>query len=286
MSAEGTVSREREFLFSDEDFLSLRELVREVAGITLSEAKRELVYGRLSRRLRALGMESFRDYRDLLAGPQGKEELGAFTNAVTTNLTSFFRENHHFEYLRQHVLAPMAEGHGRQRRLRIWSAGCSSGEEPYSIAMTIAETLPDWQKLDIRILATDLDTDVLARASSGIYAEDRVRGLGQRRISQFFEPVEQPRGTAYRFDAKLAGLISFRQLNLMHALPMRGPLDVIFCRNVIIYFDKDTQRGLFARLAPLQSPDALLFLGHSETLFKVSDAWQLIGKTVYRRARD
>jgi len=285
MIAPAETARIREFEFSDEDFRSLRELVREVSGITLSEAKRELVYGRLSRRLRALGLTSFRDYRALLAGPEGKEEIGEFTNAVTTNLTSFFRENHHFEYLRDHVLAPLADGASRRRRVRLWSAGCSTGEEPYSIAMTIAETLPDWQRHDIRILATDLDTDVLRRAATGIYTEDRVRGLSQRRRQTYFTPVQEKGGTAYRFDPQLAGLISFRQLNLMHPLPMRGPLDAIFCRNVVIYFDKDTQRQLFTRMAPLQAPDALLFLGHSESLFKVSDAWDLIGKTIYRRTR-
>ncbi len=260
--------------------------MRQVSGITLSEAKRELVYGRLSRRLRTLGMSSFRDYRALLAGPEGKKEMGEFTNAVTTNLTSFFRENHHFDYFRQHVLEPMAEGAARRRRLRVWSSACSTGEEPYSIAMTIAETLPDWQKLDIKILATDLDTDVLQRAAAGIYAEDRVRGLAPRRLSTFFKPVQEKTREAYRFDPQLAGLISFRQLNLMNPLPMRGPIDAIFCRNVIIYFDKDTQRELFTRIAPLQSADALLFLGHSESLFKVSDAYDLIGKTIYRRTKD
>lgn len=279
-------ARMREFEFSDEDFRSLRDLVRQVSGITLSEAKRELVYGRLSRRLRVLGMSSFREYRTLLAGPEGGMEMGEFTNAVTTNLTSFFRENHHFEYFREHVLQPMVAGAGRRRRLRVWSAGCSTGEEPYSLAMTIAETLPDWQKLDIRILATDLDTDVLQRAATGVYAADRVRSLAPRRLSTFFSPVQDKGREAYQFDRQLAGLISFRQLNLMDRLPMRGPIDSIFCRNVIIYFDKDTQRELFTRIAPLQSQDALLFLGHSESLFKVSDAYDLIGKTVYRRTKD
>jgi chemotaxis protein methyltransferase CheR len=169
--------------------------------------------------------------------------------------------------------------------LRLWSAGCSSGEEPYSIAMTIAETLPDWQKYDIRILATDLDTDVLERARSGVYPDDRVRGMEPSRIKRFFTPVAGER-PAWRFDPQLASLISFRQLNLMHQLPMRGPLDAIFCRNVIIYFDKETQRDLFTRIAPLQAPDALLFLGHSESLFKVSEAYDLIGKTIYRRVKE
>jgi chemotaxis protein methyltransferase CheR len=276
----------REFEFSDDDFSSLRALVREVTGITLSETKRELVYGRLSRRLRALNLNSFREYRDLLSGSNAKEELGEFTNAVTTNLTSFFRESHHFDYLRQNLLAPLAEGAARGRRLRIWSAGCSSGEEPYSIAMTIAETLPDWQKLDIRILATDLDTEVLGRAQNGFYAEDRVAGLPQKRVSTWFAPATVDGRSGYRIDSRLAGLITFRQLNLMHPLPMHGPLDAIFCRNVVIYFDKDTQRGLFSRVAPLQHPGSLLFLGHSESLFKVSEAYELIGKTIYRRARN
>ena len=286
MSVASPATRTREFDFSDDDFRSLRDLVRATTGITLSEAKRELIYGRLSRRLRALGMSSFREYRNLLASAEGKAEMGEFSNAVTTNLTSFFRENHHFEYFRQHVLAPMAEGASRRRRLRVWSAACSTGEEPYSIAMTIAETIPDWQKLDIKILATDLDTDVLARAASGLYSEDRVRGLAPRRLATFFKPATDHGRQAHKFDPQLASLISFRQLNLMHALPMRGPIDAIFCRNVIIYFDKDTQRELFTRIAPLQPTDALLFLGHSESLFKVSDAYDLIGKTIYRRVKD
>lgn len=277
--------RAREFEFSDEDFRALRSLVREVTGITLSEAKRELVYGRLSRRLRVLGLSSFRQYRELLSGPQGKDELSEFANAVTTNLTSFFREAHHFEYLREQLLLPLAGAAGRGPRVRIWSAGCSTGEEPYSIAMTIAETLPDWHRRDIRILATDLDTEVLARASAGVYGEERVAGMSSRRLSTWFTRLNpNDRGRAmYRIDPRLAGLVTFRQLNLMHPLPMRGPLDVIFCRNVIIYFDKETQRQMFRRLAPLQRPGDLLFLGHSEGLFKVSSDWSLVGRTVYRR---
>jgi len=275
--------KRREFAFSDDDFNSLRKLVREVSGITLSDNKRELVYGRLSRRLRALDLDSFREYRDLLASEGGARELTEFTNAVTTNLTSFFRENHHFEYLANNILKPRADNPLANRRIRIWSAGCSSGEEPYSIAMTIAETLPDWQRWDIKILATDLDSEVLARGAAGLYKEDRVRGMSPRRLSKFFTEKATPGGKQYQFDPELASLISFRQLNLMEALPMRGPLDVVFCRNVVIYFDKDTQRELFARFAPLQRPGDILFLGHSESLFKVSEAWSLIGKTIYRR---
>jgi chemotaxis protein methyltransferase CheR len=274
------IARVREFAFGDEDFKSLRDLVREVTGITLADSKRELVYGRLSRRLRALDLASFREYRALLAGPAGHAEMSEFTNAVTTNLTAFFRESHHFDFLKSEVLLPMAAG---PRRLRIWSAGCSTGEEPYSIAMTVAESLPDWQRRDIRVLATDLDSDVLARGKQGLYREDRVRTLTPRRRSTFFTPATGSGAEGSQVRPELASMITFRQLNLMHALPMSGPLDVIFCRNVIIYFDKETQRKLFERIAKLQRPGDLLFLGHSESLFKVSEAYTLIGKTIYRR---
>ncbi|MEY4762617.1 MAG: hypothetical protein RLZZ200_2473, partial [Pseudomonadota bacterium] len=238
---------------------------------------------RLSRRLRALDLDSFREYRDLLASPAGSGELIEFTNAVTTNLTSFFRENHHFEYLANNILKPLADNPMSNRRLRIWSSACSSGEEPYSIAMTVVETLPDWQRWDIKILATDLDSEVLGRGKAGLYKEDRVRGMNPRRLSKFFTEKSGPAGKQYQFDPDVAQMISFRQLNLMEPLPMRGPIDVIFCRNVVIYFDKDTQRELFARFAPLQRPGDIMFLGHSESLFKVSESWSLIGKTIYRR---
>jgi chemotaxis protein methyltransferase CheR len=278
-----TSGREREFAFGDEDFNSLRSLVREVTGITLADSKRELVYGRLSRRLRALGLSSFRDYRALLGSDAGKNEIIEFTNAVTTNLTAFFRENHHFDYLRDNFLLPRAAKANASRRVRIWSAGCSTGEEPYSIAMTVAESLPDWQRWDIKILATDLDSDVLARGKSRQYREDRIKGIAPRRLAKFFEEKRSNGAVHYEVASELAAMIAFRQLNLMHTLPMQGPLDVIFCRNVVIYFDKDTQRQLFARVAKLQRPGDLLFLGHSESLFKVSEDYTLIGKTIYRR---
>lgn len=275
-------ARLREFDFSDEDFNSLRALVRKHTGISLSDAKRELVYGRLSRRLRALGLDSFRDYRTVLSADPEGQEMVEFCNAITTNLTSFFRESHHFDYLREQILAPLASRPPGQR-LRIWSAGCSTGEEPYSIAMTIRESLPDANLHDIRILATDLDSDVLARGRKGAYAEDRIKGMSPARTSTFFR--EQLEGTMLRFTVTphVRDLITFKQLNLMHELPMRGPMDVIFCRNVVIYFDKETQRDLFRRFACLQRPGDVLFLGHSESMFKVSDDYTLVGRTIYRR---
>jgi chemotaxis protein methyltransferase CheR len=276
-------ARAREFHFTDADFIALRTLVKEMTGISLAESKRELVYGRVSRRLRALGLGTFGEYRELLESGDG-QELVAFCNALTTNLTSFFRESHHFDYLRDEFLAARRNSGRRSDRIRIWSSACSSGEEPYSIAMTIIEAIPDWQKWDIKILATDLDSDILARAKRGNYTADRVKGFPPTRLARFFTESREGAEPTYQVIPDLASLITFKQINLMHDLPMPGPLDAIFCRNVVIYFDKDTQRALFARIAKLQQPGNLLFLGHSETLFKVSDDYALIGRTVYRRS--
>jgi len=285
MSLTGTAviaPRDREFSFEEADFIALRDLVREVTGISLTDAKRELVYGRIARRLRVLGLGSFAAYRELLRSDTGGE-LVEFCNAMTTNLTAFFREGHHFEALREVLLLPRVADAHASRRLRLWCAGCSSGEEPYSLAMTLCEAIPDWKRWDIRILATDIDSQILATAARGVYPQDRIKGLSPQRLRSFFTELEGERGPLYQVSPELAGLITFKQLNLMDPLPMSGPLDAIFCRNVIIYFDKETQRNLFARIAPLQRSGDLLFLGHSESLFKVSDAYALLGRTAYRR---
>ena len=281
-SASSAAGPEREFPFSDADFRFLRDVVKAETGISLNEAKRELVYGRVSRRIRALGLKGFAAYRELLCSGD-PQEFVEFTNALTTNLTSFFREPHHFDYLRDRFLLPRASDRSASRRIRIWSSACSTGEEPYSIAMTVIEALPEWRKWDIRILATDLDSAVLAHAKAGRYPADRLRGLADRRVAQHFREIRQGGESCYQVLPEVAGLVTFKQLNLMHPLPMSGPLDVIFCRNVVIYFDKDTQRDLFARLSKLQRPGDLLMLGHSENLFKVCDDYALIGKTIYRR---
>jgi chemotaxis protein methyltransferase CheR len=275
--------RAREFEFDHQDFLALRTLIKKMTGITLADSKEELVYGRVSRRLRSLGLSSFSEYRQRLEfGDQA--ELVEFCNAMTTNLTAFFRESHHFDYLRDHLLLPRLADRDGTRRMRIWSAACSTGEEAYSIAMTVCENIPDWRRWDIKILATDLDSKVLARAQHGVYAQDRVKGLHAKRLTQFFTTHRDTGKEVYEVAPDLKQLITFKQLNLMHDLPMSGPFDAIVCRNVIIYFDKDTQRELFARIARLQRRDDLLFLGHSESLFRVTNAYALIGKTIYRRA--
>jgi chemotaxis protein methyltransferase CheR len=272
----------REFEFGDEDFQALRKLVREVTGISLSEQKRELVYGRLARRLRALNLRTFREYRQLLAGDIDGE-LVQFCNAITTNLTAFFREPHHFEHLKSEVLTPLLHRASGTRRVRIWSAGCSTGEEPYSIAMTVLETVKDIERWDIRILATDLDSEVLDKASRGVYAAERLRLLSPERRERFFMPHPHGREPCFEVRPELRRLITVKQLNLMHPFPHKGPLDAVFCRNVVIYFDKDTQRDLISRLCRLQRPGDVLFLGHSETLFKVSTDYTLVGRTIYRR---
>jgi len=281
-SGVGREDTEHEFELRDEDFSALRTLVKAHTGINIGPEKRALIYSRLARRVRALGLENFRQYRELLERDDGVE-LGEFRDAITTNLTSFFREPHHFAYLRENVLRPWMAARGGGRKLRIWSAGCSTGEEPYSIAMTIVETLGDLRGRDVRILATDLDSQVLASAASGCYTEARMGGLGAERRERFFVrglPESRP---GYTAAASLRDLITFKQLNLMDELPMKGPLDVIFCRNVIIYFDKDTQRGLLGRLAGKQQPGHLLFLGHSENVTRLGGSYLLLGDTVYRR---
>ena len=278
---DATANRLREFAFDEEDFQQLRTLVKSLTGINLGEHKRELVYSRLARRLRALQLRSFADYRELLT--RDERELTELCNAITTNLTAFFREPHHFQYLRDAWLTPLSAARADARRLRIWSAACSSGEEAYSIAMTVLETLPDPAHWDVRILATDLDSEMLARARRGIYPPQRLQGVSPRRLQRFFVEHCENGAVSRRIAPEVAALVTFKQLNLMRALPMKGPLDAVFCRNVVIYFDKETQRDLFARIARLQRPGDLLFLGHSESLFKVSESYALIGKSIYRR---
>jgi chemotaxis protein methyltransferase CheR len=277
-----TLAGSADFELTDTQFHRIRALVREHTGISLSDAKRQLVYGRLSRRLRALKLESFGEYLELLE--QGSaNEIEEFTNAITTNLTSFFREPHHFEYLGSDVLPQLIARDTGARRARIWCCAASTGEEPYSIAMVLREAKDLLTGFDVKILATDLDSAVLATAAAGVYNAERLQSMNSTRVSRFFQRGSGANAGKFRAQDELRNLITFKQLNLMHAWPVRGPFDAIFCRNVIIYFDKDTQRTLFERMAALQRPGDFLFLGHSESLYRVSDKYDLVGKTVYRR---
>ena len=272
-----------EFEFSDQDFQRIRRIINQVAGISLADGKRELVYSRLSRRLRQRGFRRFADYCDYLEPGDDEDELREFVNALTTNLTSFFREPHHFEFLANELLPALMRSRGlNNRRIRIWSAGCSTGEEPYSIAIVLREVLPNvgW---DAKILATDLDSNVLATAERGIYEWSRVKDLSESRLRRWFQKGRNAQAGWVRVAPALRDLITFRQLNLMNDWPMRGPFDLIFCRNVVIYFDKATQAVLFERYADILVERGHLFVGHSESLFKVTERFVPLGKTIYQR---
>lgn len=280
------LGRTREFAFKEAHFRQISQLITERTGIRLSDSKRDMVYSRLARRLRQLGLKDFGSYLERVEADETGEEVTRLVNALTTNLTSFFRENHHFDYLGRQFLPQLRTLNGGRRRLRIWSAGCSSGEEPYSIAMTVAEALPDLAQWDVRILATDLDSDMVATGAAGIYPAARVEGMGTARLRRWFLRGTGARAGLYRVKPALAQMVSFRQLNLLESWPFRGPFDAIFCRNVVIYFDKAVQRRLFARYADLLAPHGRLFIGHSESLFKVSERFQSLGRTIYRKADD
>lgn len=274
---------EKEFPFTDNDFRYIQNLVGERTGIVLTDIKRMMVYSRIARRIRHCGVNDFSEYCDLLkAGDES--ELISFTNAITTNLTSFFREPHHFEYLSETVL-PEIEKNKRDKKIRIWSAGCSSGEEPYSIAMTVLDYFkykPEW---DIKILASDLDFDMVERAASGVYKEDRVTGLDKKHLRNYVKKGKGKHQGDVRMDSRLMDMITFKQLNLLHEWPFSGPFDFMFCRNVVIYFNKETQKDLFDRYADHMPDNAALFIGHSESLFKVTDRFKSIGRTIYRKVK-
>jgi chemotaxis protein methyltransferase CheR len=269
----------REFSFTDEDFQQVVTLVRGYTGIALADSKRELVYGRLVRRLRALRVRSFGEYlQQLEKGDQA--ELQQFCNAITTNLTAFFRENHHFEFLAKQLVPTILRRNAARRRIRIWSAGCSTGEEPYSVAIVLQESIQELRNWDVRILATDLDSNVLAHGQNGVYDADRFEKMDAERQRRWFS-----RGADGRFTASehLRGMISFKPLNLIGPWPFNGPFDLILCRNVMIYFGRDTQRDIVERMAERQSVGDYLFLGHSESLLNVSNRYTLEGQTIHRK---
>jgi len=270
----------REFAFTSKDFKYLCQLVDQHTGIQLAEGKEDMLYGRLSRRIRKLGLGSFQAYIDLLEKDESSDEFGEFINAVTTNLTSFFRERHHFDYLKNTLLPALIKKNSVSRRIRIWSAGSSTGEEPYSIAMIVAETMPPgW---DVKILATDLDTDVLAHGARGIYDDSRVEDLDKSVVKRWFVKNSNQPGKV-RVKPELQALIYFRHLNLLQDWPMKGPIDIIFCRNVIIYFDLPTKQKLVDRYADMLPDDGHLFLGHSEAMNNMSNRFSLCGKSVYSK---
>ncbi|WP_024890261.1 CheR family methyltransferase [Luteimonas huabeiensis] len=272
----------REFPFHDRDFRRVCELIRRHAGIALGPAKRDMVYGRLSRRLRALGVDSFRAYLDRIEHGDDDDELQAFVNALTTNLTAFFREPHHFERLREELRA--RAGAPAPQPLPLWSCAASTGEEPYSMAIAACEAFGSLAP-PVRILATDIDTQVLAAAAQGVYPLERVAGLEPALLRRYFLRGAGPQAGRCRIRPELRALVEFRPLNLL-APRYDAPHGIValFCRNVMIYFDKPTQRGILARLVPHLAEDGLLYTGHSENYLHAGDLIRPCGRTLYRRA--
>ncbi|MEL6476596.1 MAG: protein-glutamate O-methyltransferase [Pseudomonadota bacterium] len=260
---------------TSEQFSRVAALVFSLTGIVLKEHKMQMVHARLMRRMRSLKIPRFEDYIALVESKNAGDEIEQFINAVTTNLTSFFREDHHFEHLESEILTPLANQGAN--RVRIWSAGCSTGEEPYSIAMTVLTGQPrsNW---DLRILATDLDTNVLAHASAGLYRNDKTEAIPER-----YRKYTRQQADGLEMSAEAKRLITFRQLNLLETWPVSGPFDAIFCRNVMIYFEADTKADLVERFARLLAPHGALYLGHSESLLGTHPLLMRDGQTTYRR---
>lgn len=269
----------REFRMTDNNFTVIKDLVYQSSGIVLGEHKREMVYSRLSRRLRALKLNNFDQYCSYLAN-QNNEELSHFINAITTNLTSFFREKHHFDFIKQTVIPKLLAQSKQTNRIRVWSAGCSSGEEPYTIAITMAHAFPkpSW---DFKILATDLDSNVLNKAKTGIYPNQALEGLPESIKRTGF--VYNKQLNQYKIKPSVAQSIHFKRLNLLEKWPMTGKFDIIFCRNVVIYFDNETKNNLINRYANLLKPGGYLFLGHSETMSREISDFNALGHTIYQR---
>ncbi|BBV65484.1 MULTISPECIES: protein-glutamate O-methyltransferase CheR [Kluyvera] len=259
---------------TDGQFRRICQLIYQRAGIVLADHKRDMVYNRLVRRLRTLNLDDFGHYLSLLEANGDSPEWQAFINSLTTNLTAFFREAHHFPTLAEHAAR-------RQGEYRVWSAAASTGEEPYSIAITLADTLGTapgrW-----KVFASDIDTEVLEKAQSGIYRMDELKTLSQQQLQRYFMRGTGPHSGLVRVRSELANYVDFSTLNLLNAhYNIPGPFDAIFCRNVMIYFDKTTQQEILKRFVPLLKPDGLLFAGHSENFSHLAREFSLRGQTVY-----
>jgi chemotaxis protein methyltransferase CheR len=268
----------REFEFTDQDFQRIRKLIHERAGIALGENKQELVYSRLARRLRATAMSSFAEYLDKLQRGDAAE-WEAFTNSLTTNLTSFFREPHHFPLLAEHL-----RKQDRSRALTLWCSASSTGEEAYSMAMTAVEALGGYDH-PVHIIASDLDTKVLQTAREGRYKADAVAKLSPQQVERFFLRCTGEHAGYMQVKPELQKMIDFRCINLLSSVwPIHAPVDAIFCRNVMIYFDKETQLSILKKFAPLLRDNGLLFAGHSENFYHAAALFKLRGNTVYELA--
>jgi chemotaxis protein methyltransferase CheR len=279
-AAAGAATRaraQREFAFEDRDFQRVVRLIRDRAGIHLGDHKRDMAYSRLSRRLRALGLERFEDYLALVEGGEPAEQQ-EFVNALTTNLTSFFREAHHFDALAAHL---RASGRGPHT---LWCCAASTGEEPWSMAIAACEAFGTATP-PVRILASDIDTAVLETAARGVYPVERIADLSAERRHRFFQRGTGPNAGLCRVKPALRALVAFRPINLLGGDPgLRGGFAAVFCRNVMIYFDKPTQHEVLRRIVPLMAPGGLLFAGHSESFNHALDVVAPCGRTTYRAA--
>jgi chemotaxis protein methyltransferase CheR len=274
-----------EFPFTEADFQTLAGIVYERSGIVLAANKRAMAYARLAQRLRTLGLRSFRDYCSLLKSSKDKREIGFLIIAMTTNLTKFFREPHHFDHFRKLVLPEIVNAARATRpRIRVWSAGCSSGEEPYSIAMSaLLAQKETGQACDIDILGTDLDTAMLQKAKSATYSPSCLSEVPQDMRERFFEPLLAEKAGGIPLKKNVCSLVTFKEMNLLGYWPAGWNFDVIFCRNVMIYFDAKTKAALVKRFHSALNDGGWLYVGHSESLFDHQSRFKLCGRTIYRK---
>lgn len=270
---------------TEKQFSEISALVKRMAGINLGKSKMELVKSRLNKRLRELGMRSYKEYIEYLKTKADESEITLMLDAISTNLTSFFREEDHFDYLVKNVLKRrIASADKTGHKIRIWSAGCSSGEEPYTLSIVLNETIPNLKAWDAKILATDLSTKVLKKGKKGVYDEERIKTVPPIMRSKYFTCIKDKKPRIYQVNSNLSSLVHFARLNLMENWPMKGPFDVIFCRNVMIYFDKDTQEKLINRYYDLLGPGGTLFTGHSESLAGIKHKFKYVKATIYEKS--
>lgn len=274
---------EGEFLLTATDFRKIAQILHTHAGIHLPEGKAALVYSRLAKRLRALGLRTFRDYCRLVEAAEGVDERQAMTAALTTNVTRFMREPHHFQHLEEEVMPELARRARAGERIRLWSAACSNGQEPYSMAITVLTVLPEAAELDVKILATDIDPNMIADGRLGRYGDDALGPLSLSARRRWFEKAHGEAGPRWSVGPELRHLVTFRELNLVGSWPMTGRFDVIFCRNVVIYFDDQTQERVWERFAPALTEGGVLYIGHSERVTGwAATQFETCGLTTYQ----
>jgi len=268
---------DKEFLMTERDFDEIAALALKHTGIVLGRHKANMVYGRIARRLRQTGYRNFADYLAYLRD-NFRDESTNFINLITTNLTSFYRESHHFDFLRDTVIPELKKK--SDKKVRIWSSGCSIGQEAYTIAFTLAEAHLA-SSFDVKILATDLDSDVVNTGEQGVYPADSLMPVPDETVERFFEKNRS--GNQVRVKKSMRDLVHFKRLNLLEGWPMKGKFDVIFCRNVVIYFNRETQKTLFNRYADYLPVGGYLIIGHSESLNGLTDRFKSVGNTIYQK---